>query len=372
MSEDVTMQTPGFVASEPMMDVYARGIDLVNRLERECCGDNENRTAGLNAIRTILASGLERTLALNPGEATGESSGQVIGKAIGVGREVFEGLLGGVEDTGPASVIPIEGFVSFDTLFGINRLPGEPPEPGIDPGQARDFIERLIKLLTDLLEELEHANGRSVELRRQIKEWLDFFKQLLTYIAGGGTVARRYILDVLSKFTMFLYRIFAQVGRLIGRRLIFPICSLIWSFLQSIGVAFGAEAGTALAGAAGLGVIAACLIALGVGVAIGKWIGGIEIKGKTVVDWIADGMYWLVSDDCDDIYAVYIEMRNLRRTYESSGPTLDKSVMIPLLVNEAAALKRYLDKPCPDTGHAFAKELERLRKRLEVFGVTIH
>jgi hypothetical protein len=253
----------------------------------------------------------------------------------------------------------------------ILRYDGPPPpnEPPwwyweLTPDDVKRLFERLIEILKQIEQEAEDP-----KVKEQIRAMIAALTGYLARLAQGAKI---YFHDLwrwlVENFLARLGPILRTLGRA-GVRFATGIASAIWAWLEAIGVSLGAEAGGA-AVAAGGAFIAGIIAALIGGYIAGKWIGSIKVDDKKIDDWLTDGIFLYYLDDpdgCDDLWEEYIRARAAREAYESSGPTLDKSIVVPLIAAEIRILTKYLKGKCPDNG-AIRKALERLEKRLKDLG----
>ena len=103
------------------------------------------------------------------------------------------------------------------------------------------------------------------------------------------------------------------------------------------------------AGAAFIWIVLTIIAGAAIGIGIGYLIGNIKIGDKTIWEHLGDifyGWFYAPPDDCTILYELYLRAKADRKKYESSGSTLDKSVMISLLTTERDLLQRYIDLKC--------------------------
>jgi hypothetical protein len=251
-------------------------------------------------------------------------------------------------------------------ILATSRLPGLPEIPDVDvsPQDVATAINALKLLLEELIEAAKAHGGASIyEIERELRALIDSLGEWVP----NQTVKLRDLIRMLRDILAEALRILRDYG-LKGTPFIVAVRQSIANFLTRIQALILGEAGGATAGyAIRMGLYA---LAFYVGHLIGKWIGKQEVDGKTINDWLADAIYYeyfAISDDCIDLEAAYYAASRLRRDYERSGTTLDKSVMLDLLGREYAALFKLREtavrKHCYDDVSGFDKELERLKKR---------
>jgi hypothetical protein len=351
----------------------ATTIDLLFRMsksaEERCCKDPFEDIA---ILRTALRTLTNTALSVQVEDLGGEGM-------VSLWR-IFETMselqLPQIDST-PSYTLPLR--VGIDSLLlaksgndGIlfAALPGLPIPDSLDPQDFAKIIDKVIELLKAWLQAARDEGSASLyEIEQEIQALIEEWERMReTILASGYRIDVKWAFDLVKDVLVKAIQIFRQYG-LTGPFAV-ALRSQLTAFLAQIRALIAGELGGATVGfAIRMGLYA---LAFYIGHLIGKWIGKQQVDGKTVNDWLADGIYYeyfAISDDCLDAEAAYYAAAKARRDYENSGPTLDKSVMLALLSKEYAALftlrETGVRKRCFDDVSVFDKELERLKQRYQ-------
>ena len=375
---------PGRVPAPPVMaagdaggasldqgpDIFARALDLANRIEAtNCCRDEPQRTGLARtrnaldiAFRAMLAMANDRAPVSGPGyRALGRIALNALKQLTAIPAHQRPKAGGYVDPR----IFLGAGPAIFADVIGPNPFgppPGLPPEPPLGGPGSGEAFEKLIEQLIRLLEEAKANGGPAGEIDEIIEElhaWLAALRSGNPFSVEGVI---KYLLDVLRDFS----RILGRLGSA-GKRILGELLELLADYLEGGANFLVADAGEAVAGTL-LGALAAMIAALVAGIAVGMWLRTVSVGDRTIDEWLTDALYleyFAPDDDCDDLWAAYLRARNERRSYQNSAPTLDKDVMRPLLDHEYSLLSRYLKSNCEDdTGDVLKKELARVGEAL--------
>ena len=306
---------------EPMRYVQGRLLDLAHRLAAAAPEDHQRR-----AVESIISESYRKLLGLSEPDPKAEDAAARL--LLGL-RSVIDAAAGLTEHVAaaPPRMVLAEQLFTLPTLAALTPLaitgsppPGEPPwwYWELDADTVKRLFEQLLAILRDIERQLEDPT-----LRDEIRAMIAALEAYIATLVGGAKVYFHVLWDWLTRrFLPRLSPILRALGRT-GVRLAVSIASAIWAWLESLGISWGAEFGAEVAGgeavAIGAGFIAAFLAALIGGHLIGKWIGKLEYDGKTVSDWLSDGIYLYYFDDpqdCQDLWAEYVRARNVRVAYE--------------------------------------------------------
>jgi len=282
-----------------------------------------------------------------------------------------------------ATPVFVNGFASDLLLFGMSPVMSI-QLASLDPTMPIP-VDQLIPLLVALLEELQEAANVVTQGPAALR-LAALIAQLRMIIATlQAMVGQRMSLTALANLLkpilqeiMLLLRSSLTAGRF---RMVLQAVLRFATGLADLatvgggaaaaggggGAAGGAAAGGAAGGAAAstLWVVLAILLALGLGMLIGYLLGKIKIGDQTIHEWLGDFFYWLIwapASGCDETYTEYVRWRSLRRQAEASE---QNEVAVALVIQEIAALRRYIALECEDNMSIYRRELNRLEARLD-------
>ncbi|HET7681472.1 MAG TPA: hypothetical protein VFK79_15215 [Xanthobacteraceae bacterium] len=343
----------------------ATTMDLLYRFDqaKSCCAE-DRAFDEIEQVRAALREITQAVLDVRTETVTPKNAGPLL-------WDVSKTLTGvrlprGKAGDGMPTRVPIADLLLTASgnpmILATSRLPI--PAFDVSPQDAAAAINALKQLLERMIEVAREEGSSSIfEIERELQAIINSLDGWLP----NQTVRLADLMRFLREKLLEALRILRDYG-FKGTPFIVAIRQSIARFLVQIqGYIIGQAGSVAAETAIRLGVYA---LAFYVGHLIGKWIGKKVVGGKTVNEWLEDAIYYeyfAISDDCLDLEAAWYAARKLRRDYEHSGTTLDKSVMLDLLGREYSALFKLREtavrKHCFDDVSHFDKELERLKKR---------
>jgi hypothetical protein len=348
---------------QSMLDVLGRGISLMNELERTYCCPDDFKTE-IDQGRSALTAASQALLRLASEPSGSDAQAQVVAEEA---RNVALALVANfsADDSQMAVLAPrTVRLVEAVGTGGLGPLPGilantwegiPVPDPE-DIQKAIRLLQQLEEAIADELLRLRQIGADAI-LIQQLNDILQKLRELREALAAGTlTIAAAW------SQVMLLLEQLAALAAQIGA----GAFQLVDAISRFIGALVGGEAGFATVGfAIRFGLYA---LALWIGIKIGQWIGKRKVREKTVNEWLEDAIYleyFDTSDDCKDVEAEYCRARAARREYENSGPTVDKSIVLPLISREYYWLSRFLKLRCFDDMNVYEKELDRIVAKLK-------
>jgi hypothetical protein len=240
-------------------------------------------------------------------------------------------------------------------LFTNSLTPGG--QVPIPPDEAARILRELLRILEDAVRRAGSGNGNLARAR----ELLEFLRRYIAAVAGGGAVTLSELAAFLRPFLAELLGILRGFfGREAWMALGRAIVQAITGLAQGLG-------GTACAApVAFVWYIVAVLAAAGLGFLIGRLIGGINIGGKTVDEYVAGFFYWLFyapPDGCVEALDGYLKALERSRQLEAAGAA--KEAVIAALSEAVSMLSIYIQLKCEDDLSGLQNQLDFLLQKLK-------